>query len=241
VNPQPNPIVVRAASYLGIAGFGNHRTGLVSWPPAVRFALEQGNVEAVHWSHLFLSDPQRFARMDPLCRVGLMAVELLEAGFESMDQSLRLKVGLAAETAGGCVTTDARFLQTPRPSLFTYTLPSTVLGEVSIRYHLQGPMLCLLTSDGEGRPILEEATDWLRTGMAELVICLCCEAVAGAVASRLSLSGSWGAHAVLLARAEDGPRLDASQGSSVRMLTRHLCIDNPGASLHAGPGISTSR
>ena len=233
---RPPAIFIRAASHLGPAGFGKNRTGLQPWPADLHNALERREIEAVHWSHLFPSDAQRFARMDPLCRVGLMAVELLGAELESLNPGQRQNVGLAAETAGGCATTDARFLRTPRPSLFTYTLPSTVLGEVSIRHRLQGPLLCLLSPDGLGEQILETAVDWLGEGTADYVVCLCCEAIEPSPVACLpvSLAGAWRADALLLGREGPGAVLDTGVASSVVELCRKLCIDNPAGSLHAG-------
>lgn len=235
MTPPSQPIVVGAAGHLGLAGYGNDRTGLRPWPEATRRALASGDVEAVHWSHVFPSDPQRFARMDPLCRIGLMAVELLDVGFDRWEPGARERVGLVAETAGGCVTTDVRFLETPRPSLFAYTLPSTVLGEVCIRHRLQGPLLCLLTPDGRGRSILEEAVDWLCTGVADRVVCLSCEAVAGLAASQLTVvpAGLWQANALLLARGGPGLPVELAADVSVAALGHKLCIDNPGLAPHA--------
>ena len=240
---EPKPIFVRAASYLGAAGYGNLRTGLQRWPETIHSALARGDVEAVHWSDLFASDPQRFARMDPLCRLGLMAVEFLADAIAGLGPAALTRVGVAVETAAGCATTDARFLKTPRPSLFAYTLPSTLLGEICIRHRFQGPQLCLLSPDGEGRQILEEAMDWLRTGCAEWVVCLGCEALDGSAASMLSprLTAAWQAHALLLGLGPMAGGMEVARESSVRQVWDKLCIDIPEVALQPPSGSSTSQ
>jgi hypothetical protein len=146
-----NDLAILAASYLGPAGYGNDLTGLHPWPAHLDAAFQQGDLAELHWSLLFASDPARFARMDLMSRLGLMAVELLDASLESMPGDHRDRVGVCLETCAGSLATDLRFLHTPRASLFAYTLPSTVIGEICIRYHLRGPVLCLLKSSVPGR------------------------------------------------------------------------------------------
>ncbi len=225
-------LVIRAASHLSPAGHGNHRTGLRPWPAEFQTSLEQGDLENLQWSWLFSSDAQRFARMDWLSRIGLLAVELLEANFDQADPALRERTGVCLESCTGCLTTDARFLDTPRPSLFTYTLPSTLLGEICIRHRLKGPQLCLLTADGSGAQALSEAADWLETGAADTAVCLCAEALSadGSTALPPAPNGlpwpAWRADALLLGRGE-APSGSVAAHGSVTALCRKLCIDKP--------------
>ena len=129
---------VLAASFMGREGCGNDRTGLRPWPAEVSGPLERGELEALRWSTLFDSETSRFGRMDMLSRLGLMAVELLDAGFESMEAARRDEVGVCVETRSGCTATDDLFLQMPLASTFAYTLPSTALGEICIRHRFRG-------------------------------------------------------------------------------------------------------
>jgi len=171
---------ILAASYLGPGGYGNHRNAFVAWPPHLQARFRKGELADLHWSLLFDSDPARFERMDLMSRLGLMAVKLLAAGLESKPAEWRDRTGVCVETCAGSLATDLSFLQTPRASLFAYTLPSTVIGEICIRYRLRGPVLCLVTPPGAGPETpgaLVEAIDWLDQGEAAACLCVRSEGV----------------------------------------------------------------
>jgi len=211
VSPQPH-LAILASSHLGPDGYGNDRTGLRPWPAEIRPSLESGNVEALHWRHLFPTEAQRFARMDWLSRVALLAVELLDAQLDLLPLEARDQTGVCLETSSGCLTTDLRFLQSPpRPSLFTYTLPSTAVGEICIRHRLRGPVLCLLSADASGRQALRETADWVVQGDAGAALCVRCEALAADARPCLpddafASTAAWFGDALLLGRAAGAPR-----------------------------------
>jgi hypothetical protein len=77
------------------------------------------------------------------------------------------------------MTTDIEFLRELSPATFTYTLPSSVIGEVCIRHKLRGPGLCLMSEATDGRGIVEEAVERLVMGEAEAMLCLSCEVRSG--------------------------------------------------------------
>lgn len=127
----------------------------------------------------------RFGRMDALSRLALMAVEALGVEFANRDE-----VGVILETKHGSLLADRQFLLTTSPSVFTYTLPSTAIGEICIRHKLRGPLLCLLTETGDGRQALEQAQAWLVRREVKSCLCLCADAPgnAPAVAGALFLN-----------------------------------------------------
>jgi hypothetical protein len=228
------PPVVLAASYLGVAGHGNDLTGLRPWPAQYNGAFQQGDLADLHWSLVFASDPGRFSRMDLMSRLGLMAVELLDADLGCLTPERRDRIGVCLETCAGSLATDLRFLQTPRASIFAYTLPSTVIGEICIRYHLRGPVLCLVTSPGPEQSSLAEAAYWLDQGDAEACLCVGSEAVeresAGLLPEGFCLP-QWHACAVLLGNATAQTRqypLTGNQSSnhSLAWMCRTLCQDS---------------
>ena len=197
-------VTIQAASYLAGDGHGNDRTGLRPWPSQLAGPLSRGALSDLHWSLLFASDPSRFGRMDLMSRLGLMAVELLDVGLGSLPPNRKQSVGVCLETFTGSLDTDVRFLQTPRPSLFTYTLPSMALGEVCIRYQLQGPVLCLVAPEDDSDGALAEATEWLHQGDAQACVCFRCDALDRDVAEAVflpadALPSGWQACAMLLA------------------------------------------
>ncbi len=220
-------LAVLAASYVGPEGHGNDLTGLRSWPSELAGSFQRGDLDALHWSLFFSDDASRFGRMDLMCRLGMIATELLEAGFSARD---RERVGVCVETRAGSLVTDLQFLRTPRPSLFTYTLPSTVIGEVCIRHRLQGPVLCLLTGQAMDNHsgAIAAALGWLRTGAADTVLCLSCEAVTrqlgeSGFAPEIAQPGVWHGAALLLGRRLGGTREHALPSDSVAATCRVMC------------------
>jgi 3-oxoacyl-(acyl-carrier-protein) synthase len=206
-----NDFVIHAASYLGPEGFGNDQTGLRAWPPPLQENLSRIQLGGLHWSLLSESDPSRFLRMDLMCRLGFMAAELLGANFDAMTPARRERLGVCVESFTGSLDTDIRFALAPRPTLFAYTLPSTVVGELCIRFRLKGPMLSLVSPDAHGANALGEAVEWLRDDDAEMALCLGIEAMNLSTADSIPLPKnlsprSWHGAALLLGRSDNSPR-----------------------------------
>jgi 3-oxoacyl-(acyl-carrier-protein) synthase len=219
---------VHAASYLGPAGHGNDRTGLRPWPADCAENFRHGRLAQLHWSLVFPSTPVRFARMDLMCRLGVLAVELLDAGFDALTPERRDRIGICVESCIGALGTDVQFLQTPRPTLFTYSLPSTVIGELCIRHQLRGPALCLIAPDTGGSTLWSEAADLIGRGDAEACLCLSCEALDHELACAAVVPGDlpqrgWHAGALLLSPAPGGDRQAPSSGESAVDLCQRLC------------------
>jgi 3-oxoacyl-(acyl-carrier-protein) synthase len=223
-------LAILAAGYLGPEGYGNDRTGLRPWPSPLADALQQGKFDSLHWSMVSGSDPSRFARMDLMCRLGLMAVEILDAGFDTMTEARRERLGVCVETFTGSLDTDIRFLQTPRPSLFAYTLPSTVIGEICIRYRLKGPVLCLVSPEDSGNKALAEAAEWLAEGDAEACLCVNCEVLDADAASTAALPDDlrprgWHACALLVGKPSGVPRERLFSPEPLVETCRKLCSE----------------
>ena len=221
-------LTIHAASYLGPEGFGNDETGLRAWPAPLKENLSRGELDGLHWSLLSASDPSRFLRMDLMCRIGFMATELLAVDFDALPEARRESLGMIVESFTGSLNTDIRFAQTPRPSIFAYTLPSTVIGEICIRHRLKGPVLSLIAPDTDGANALTEAAEWLRAGDAEMVLCLGIEAINVSTANSISLPKTlsphgWHGAALLLGRPENLPREKLFIPGALGDVCRKLC------------------
>jgi len=223
-----NDVVIHAASWLGPEGFGNDQTGLRAWPPPLKEDLSRGELGGLHWSLLSDSDPSRFLRMDLMCRLGFMTAELLGVNFDAMPDARRDRLGVCVESFTGSLDTDIRFAQTPRPSIFAYTLPSTVVGELCIRFRLKGPVLSLISPDTNGAGAIAEAVEWLRNDDAEMTLCFGIEAMNVSTADSISLPKnllprSWHGAALLLGRAENSPREKPFAAGALVDVCRKLC------------------
>lgn len=222
-------LVIHAASYLGPEGYGNDQTGLNPWPAEVAGKLKTGKLDGLHWSLFSNADPSRFLRMDLMCRLGFLAAELLEMDFDAMPSEKRERIGVIVESFAGSLDTDIRFAQTPRPSSFAYTLPSTVIGELCIRYRLKGPVLSLVAAETGGHAVLAEAAECLRASDAEMVLCLSIEALNPATARTIALPEKlsphgWHSAALLLGPPETNSREKVLPEGSLQAVCQNLCI-----------------
>lgn len=146
---------------------------------------------------------QRFGRMDLTCQLALLAVEPLATHFESVARE-RIAIVLAARA--GSLPTDVEYWRGhdgpggPRPTLFTYTLPSAAIGELAIRHRITGPDLCFV---GGCEDVLPEATNLMRRGEAEACVCVYVNVISPALAAMISQPTNARACALFLHR--DGP------------------------------------
>jgi len=201
-----NEAVVLKASYMTPEGYGSSVFGNKEWPENGEKQSAGKDLMGVSWSSLFSSSCSRFGRMSPLCRLGLMTVELLDAGFADMSDEEKREIGVCMVSNYGTISTDMSFLQNISPSIFVYTLPSNVIGEVCIRHRLMGPSLCLMSEGDSRRGIIEEASERIAMCEASAMLCLLCDArtpdTQGIPKSELdkNMDFCWYAYAVYLVR-----------------------------------------
>ncbi|TSA26819.1 MAG: 3-oxoacyl-ACP synthase [Bacteroidetes bacterium] len=96
------------------------------------------------FKHLNLGYP-KFYKMDPLSKLGFIAAELV---FRKINIALydRNRVGIVLANASSSLDTDLAHQRTidnrsqyfPSPSVFVYTLPNIMIGEICIRHQLKG-------------------------------------------------------------------------------------------------------
>ncbi|MEQ8304688.1 MAG: hypothetical protein RIB47_14940 [Cyclobacteriaceae bacterium] len=109
------------------------------------FRSEEGLLQAFlekAYSELKLSYP-RFYKMDRLSQLGWLASEIIFGGGSYPPNLPDLnKVGLVLANRNSSLDSDIAFHQSiskvPSPSLFVYTLPNIVLGEICIRNGFKG-------------------------------------------------------------------------------------------------------
>ena len=148
----------------------------------------------------------RFGRLDLASQMALLAVESLDANFDAWP---RERIGLCLAARTGSLSTDVEYWKGrdavggPSPMLFTYTLPSSALGEIAIRHRITGPNLCFVGADSV---VLAEAADMIRRSQADGCVCVSCNAVTGAAAEMIQEPGGARACALFLTRGEAGPR-----------------------------------
>jgi hypothetical protein len=88
----------------------------------------------------------KFFKMDNLSKTGFLAAELLLKGTSVDTQDLKSNVAVVLMTGNASLDTDRNFQSTindpasffPSPSIFVYTLPNIMLGEICIRFKITG-------------------------------------------------------------------------------------------------------
>ena len=88
----------------------------------------------------------KYYKMDNLCKLGFLTSELLVNNRDLGRQYGREKTGIILANASSSLDTDRNYQESitdrnnyfPSPSVFVYTLPNIVMGEICIRHHLKG-------------------------------------------------------------------------------------------------------
>jgi hypothetical protein len=92
--------------------------------------------------NFFALNYPKFYKMDNLCKLGWLASEiLLKDNFRS-EKYRPDETGLVLANANASLDTDLKYFETvndiPSPSVFVYTLPNIMIGEICIRNNLKG-------------------------------------------------------------------------------------------------------
>ncbi|MBE0648098.1 MAG: 3-oxoacyl-ACP synthase [Bacteroidales bacterium] len=100
----------------------------------------------------------KFYKMDPLSKLGFIASELVfkQLNLDSYD---RKRVGIVIANSSSSLDTDIIHQQSisnrseyfPSPSVFVYTLPNIMIGEICIRHQLRGENAFLISERFDGR------------------------------------------------------------------------------------------
>jgi 3-oxoacyl-[acyl-carrier-protein] synthase-1 len=94
----------------------------------------------------YLDDNPKYYKMDPLCRLGYIATELLLMAENSPSDMPRNDRAVVFFNGSSSIMADMVYEKSiedkdnyfPSPSAFVYTLPNIVIGEIAIRNHYQG-------------------------------------------------------------------------------------------------------
>ena len=90
----------------------------------------------------------KFYKMDNLCKTGFIAAELLLRGEKISEKFKPEEIGIIVSNANSSLDTDLKYEATiatsPSPSLFVYTLPNVLIGELCIRHRIKGETACFV-------------------------------------------------------------------------------------------------
>lgn len=116
----------------------------------------------------YVNDYPRFYKMDPLCRLGFLAVEMLLQAENSQEDTADEERTVILFNHSSSIVADKAYQKTinstreyfPSPSAFVYTLPNIVTGEIAIRhgYHNETSFYMLKEKNEEKMSKIVRAT-----------------------------------------------------------------------------------
>lgn len=91
-------------------------------------------------------DYPKFFKMDNLSKSGILAAELTIRNSENFEKHAKENVAIILSNRSSSIDTDRNYIKTiidktqyfPSPSLFVYTLPNIVIGEIAIKHKITG-------------------------------------------------------------------------------------------------------
>lgn len=107
------------------------------------------------WLHFLFRlsgvDYPKFYKMDALCQAAVCSVEMMKQSSSDFPPSQAANTSILISNRHSSAETDKQFINSyvnsgnPSPSLFVYTLPNIIIGELSIRHKWFGENLCFIT------------------------------------------------------------------------------------------------
>jgi hypothetical protein len=115
----------------------------------------------------------KFFKMDNLSKLGFAATEVLLEGWDATAYQPQ-EVALVLSNANSSLDTDYKYTGTtkdiPSPSVFVYTLPNIVTGEICIRHGFKGENAFFLSAAFDPGLLVRYAGYLLETGIARVCI-----------------------------------------------------------------------
>lgn len=112
----------------------------------------------------------KYHKMDSLCKLGILSSHVL-----LKDQKLTSDTALVFSNASSSHDIDRKHEQSMgdivSPSVFVYTLPNIVLGEISIKYNLLSENAFFIEDDFNAELLIDYSEVLLKSGKATSVVC----------------------------------------------------------------------
>jgi hypothetical protein len=121
----------------------------------------------------------KFYKMDNLSKLGFMGAEMLLKDRTFLDRYKKEEVGIVIMNSSSSLDTDLNYSATisdknnyfPSPSVFVYTLPNILIGEICIRHSVNGENAFLVSEKFDAGMILESVQLMLGKGYAQACLC----------------------------------------------------------------------
>jgi hypothetical protein len=126
------------------------------------------------YKHLNLAYP-KFHKMDQLCKLGILATEILLRDSGHDKKYGDTETGLILCNKHASLDVDLKYAKTieagASPALFVYTLPNIVIGEISIRHHFKGENAFFVFNNFDGNFIAKYVNGLFDGNLIRSCIC----------------------------------------------------------------------
>lgn len=117
----------------------------------------------------------RFYKMDNLSKLGWLASEILLKDSFHREQYKAEETGIVLANANASLDTDIKYEATiqdiPSPSVFVYTLPNIVTGEICIRNHFKGETAFFISEQFDAGFMHQYVNGLLDKGILQACLC----------------------------------------------------------------------
>lgn len=117
----------------------------------------------------------RFYKMDNLAKLGWLASEILLKDSFHTEQYKPEETGIVLTNANASLDTDIKYQATindiPSPSVFVYTLPNIMIGEICIRNHFKGESAFFVFEKFDVEFIEQYVNNLLNNDILQVCIC----------------------------------------------------------------------
>ena len=121
----------------------------------------------------------KFFKMDKLCKLGTLAAELLIRNIPDFNTTPKNEVALVFANNASSLESDRNHANTiadkqnyfPSPSLFVYTLPNIVIGEIAIKHKITGENAFFISEKFDANLMYNYSSLLLKNKNSSLVIC----------------------------------------------------------------------
>jgi len=155
----------------GIAHWVRIKNGKIIADGEVLFSSEADIAKFLKASFKFLNIKYpKFHKMDRLSKLGFIASEILLKNTKVSEDT-----ALVFSNKNSSLDSDQNYQESikdfPSPSLFVYTLPNIVLGEISIRFNLKSENVFFIEDELNADLLMDYAEQLMESEKANKVVC----------------------------------------------------------------------
>jgi hypothetical protein len=121
----------------------------------------------------------KFYKMDNLSKLGFLGAEMLLKDTAFLDRYRKEEIGIVIMNSSSSLDTDMAYNETikdksnyfPSPSVFVYTLPNILIGEICIRHKIKGENAFLISEKFDPVKVIESVKLLLDNDHAQACLC----------------------------------------------------------------------